>query len=172
MYDSLEKYARELGADMTCIIDPGIIRVENWPRMKCQFGCFRFNRCYTCPPVVPPVRVIREFVAEYSAAMLFEFSGCSTTDDFRTLQDTAYELERSAFLGGYYKSFSAVAGSCKLCAECMMAKDEPCISTKARPSLEALGIDVYHLARHAGIGLDVVKGRENGFKSFGLVFIE
>ena len=68
---------------------------------------------------------------------------------WRTLHDVVSRVEREAMRRGYYLSVGLVAGDCELCAAC----DPSCLCRNplaARPSLEAVGIDVGRTLRNAG----------------------
>ena len=81
------------------------------------------------------------------------------------------DLERFAFLKGYYKAFAFHSGPCDLCAECDV--EAPCCHpTEARPSMEACGIDVFATARAAGLPIDVVSGKEQQPDFYALLLLE
>ena len=80
-------------------------------------------------------------------------------------------LEREIFLDGYYKAFGLSAGPCRLCKTCETNKD--CKHPyKARPAMEACGIDVYGTARNCGFELEVVKTEDCPYSYIALVLIE
>jgi predicted metal-binding protein len=83
----------------------------------------------------------------------------------------AAKLEREIFLAGYYKAFGMGAGPCELCTRC--AFDKGCRHPqKARPAMEACGIDVYSTVRQHGFAIDVVRTRRDAQHYFGLVLID
>ena len=68
------------------------------------------------------------------------------------------------------KAFALKAGRCRLCEKCNL---QHCVNpTKARPSLEACGIDVFALARDNGFGMDVVTGPITKLEIYGMVLVE
>ena len=57
-----------------------------------------------------------------------------------------------------------------MCEKCNL---QHCVNpTKARPSLEACGIDVFALARDNGFAMDVVTGPITKLDIYGMVLVE
>ena len=87
------------------------------------------------------------------------------------LVDSQAELEREAFLSGFYKAFALGAGPCYLCEDCEL--EEGCIHPhRARPAMEACGIDVYKTVREADFPIEVVKNRDCSQNYYGLLLLE
>ena len=83
----------------------------------------------------------------------------------------AAALEKKLFLAGYYKALGLGSGPCELCETC--AFDEGCRHPyKARPSMEACGIDVFATVRSHSFTIDVVRTRKAPQHYFGLVLVE
>ena len=79
------------------------------------------------------------------------------------------ELENMLFFEGYVKAFAMGGGPCSLCDECSV----PCVHPKkARPSMEACGIDVYSTAKAHGFPIEVLKTKTDSVNFYGLVLIE
>lgn len=69
-----------------------------------------------------------------------------------------HRVEAQAFALGYRFATGFIAGSCKLCSECTAINNpqEPCRHPfRARPSMEAVGIDVFKTAENAGLPFDI-----------------
>jgi len=69
-----------------------------------------------------------------------------------------HKVEAQAFMLGYRFATGFKAGSCKLCPECTASSNsqEPCRHPfRARPSMEAVGIDVFKTAENAGLPFDI-----------------
>jgi predicted metal-binding protein len=80
------------------------------------------------------------------------------------------DLEREIFLAGYYKAFGFGSGPCSLCEDCGLGF---CVHPdRARPSMEAAGIDVFATARANGFPIDVVKDHHCSQDYYGLVLVE
>lgn len=73
------------------------------------------------------------------------------------LQRIVHKIEAKAFSQGYRFAVGFIAGSCKLCPKCVAVDScEPCRHPfRARPSMEAMGIDAYETAKNAGLPIDI-----------------
>jgi predicted metal-binding protein len=88
----------------------------------------------------------------------------------KDISKIAVQIEKAAFLFGFYKAWAMGAGPCRLCASCNL-KSGCRHSEAARPSMEACGIDVYTTARRNGFKIEVVKSPGDKANYFGLVLI-
>ena len=101
---------------------------------------------------------------QYTRGVLFEAPD-------NTTKKIAVALERELFLAGYYRAFGLGAGPCELCKSC--AFDEGCHHPyKARPAMEACGIDVFATVRKHGFPLEVVRKRDDEQHYYGLVLMD
>ncbi|MBI4288096.1 MAG: DUF2284 domain-containing protein [Chloroflexi bacterium] len=186
MAQSLIEQAIEGGATAARVINARDIFVAQWVRHKCQFGCKHFGKRFTCPPYAPTPAETAETVKQYRQALLVEFRNRHIDDPddgpkHDLIHHLLYELERQAFLDGFYRAAAYAAGRCRLCPQCPAEKlEDPslfhkkdCLNPKmARPAMEAAGMDVYRTARQAGFEIHVVKGKKDPFNAFGLVLLE
>jgi predicted metal-binding protein len=156
--------ALELGAIGAKVISPATVSTPPWVRWKCRFGCGGYGSSLMCPPHTPTPADTRLMLDEYKRAVLFE----SPPGKAKAI---AHALERKLFLAGYYKAFGLGAGPCVLCDEC--AFEEGCRHPdKARPAMEACGIDVFATARRHGFKIDVARSRRDEQHYFGMVLVE
>lgn len=159
--------AVKLGAKDARVIPAATIKTAAWVRSKCQFGCDGFAGCLTCPPYSPLPEVTRKIIAFYKKAILVHATSRIGAD----ISEIVVKLEREAFLSGYYKAFAMGAGPCRLCRECNM--DAGCRhADRARPSMEACGIDVFSTARANGFPIETVKSLHDKANYYGVVLIE
>jgi predicted metal-binding protein len=177
MIKDLDKYIREIltsGAKAVKFIEPRKVVVENWVRLKCQFGCNAYGTRYTCPPYSPTPEYTKQMLKEYKSALFFtyQFRRDRERKKRQFVRRTIAKLEREMFLNGYYKAFAMGAGPCNLCPnKCDFSQG--CRYTElARPSMEACGIDVYKTARNAGVKLQVVKSYKDVLTYCCLILIE
>ncbi len=167
----LRKMAREGGASDIQFIKPSKVVTARWVRLKCQYGCKNYGTRYTCPPNSPTPAETRQVLDEYTKAYLIKYKGFLGYDEYppknldKAMTDlslhvckAAFDMERHAFLSGYYKAFSYGAHRCRLCDICdLMEERRGCrYPLQARPSLESAGIDVFKTAENAGLGTGVV----------------
>ena len=167
--------ALESGASDIKPIEPASIVTAHWVRLKCQFGCKNYGTRYTCPPRSPMPEETNKVLDEYSKAYLIKYEGFLGFDEYppkhleKAMTDLSlhvckavFDMERHAFLSGYYKAFSYGAHRCRLCDICdVMEERKGCRFPKeARPSLESAGIDVFRTAENAGMRTEVVRSKE------------
>ncbi len=157
--------ARELGADDARLIGPGAVVCAEWVRLKCQYGCDGYGACHTCPPRSPTPAQTRRVLDEYSHLLLVR---CT---HWRTVSRLVVKLEREIFLDDHPKAFAWGAGPCLLCRTCDTGA--ACKhADRARPSMEACGIDVFSTAKRAKFPIHVVRDEGDDQNYFGLVGIE
>ena len=142
-------------------IDPKNIVVGRWVRMKCLFGCREYGRTASCPPNVPSVEECERFFREYETAAVFHFTKklVKPEDRFAWTRKIALQLlklEKAVFLAGYEKAFLLFLDSCNICSECS-AQREACKEPRmARPTPEALAVDVFTTVRSIGYPIGVL----------------
>jgi predicted metal-binding protein len=157
------KRAKALGARHAKVIAAKSIIAAEWVRMKCQFGCDGYGGCLTCPPNSPTPERTRRMLGEYKYAILVH------GDEYTDIRKLVSALEREIFLDGCYKAFGMGAGPCELCDGCA----EVCRhADKARPSLEACGIDVFGTVRANGFPIQVVRAHGCKENYYGIVLVE
>ena len=102
----------------------------------------------SCPPNVPSVSDCRQFFNEYKSAGIIHFAKTVDKPEDRhswipMVNGHLVALEREVFLSGYQKAFVLVLDNCSLCEDCVEARSE-CKNPKfARPTPEAMAVDVY-----------------------------
>ena len=169
---NLEKYrtkALEMGATQAKVIPVQEIMVDDRVPLKCQIPrCFGYGAGAHCPPHTLKPAELREVLQHYQWAVLFikEMPPEVIVRDKATIKERvdAYqkvfkivsELESLAFYDGHYLAFGFGAGSCRhpFCGQqenCQALEGKRCrFSLLARPSMEAVGIDVYQMVTQAG----------------------
>ena len=164
-----------LGADAATPMRAEDVVVAEWARMKCLFGCEDVGKHKTCPPNAPPVDQIRHVVGEFRHGILLEVGptvGADKSDDeSRRLNEVGLALERELFLAGFHKVWLMGAAPCDFCGDCTPGKDCP-TPERARPSMEACGLDVYTTARNAGRHIEPVQTREDAYRFFALLLVD
>jgi len=94
--------------------------------------------------------------------------GCS--DKYKS-QEISFEIERLAFLDGYYFAFSM--SDCGLCGQCAKFDGQGCrFPQKARPAFHSVGIDVFKTVRQLGLPIDVLREQTDAQHWYSAVFIE
>lgn len=178
-HDDLERYCNGINeGEFTRAkpIDPSSVVTAPWVRLKCQFGCPGYDRSYCCPPHTPTPEQTRETIDSYHRAILVHLEAPQAEDRGKRLRrsyDDLIKLEGELFKDGYYKALLLLAGPCRLCPECARLKDEPCpLRDKARPSMEACGIDVYQTARNNGFPIETLRDRSETQNHYCLLLVD
>ncbi|HME56110.1 MAG TPA: DUF2284 domain-containing protein [Candidatus Lokiarchaeia archaeon] len=162
--------AIEMGASDAKVIKASDVSVKDWVFYKCKFGCDGFGETLTCPPNSPSPEAFRKVLEGYEWAVLLKFDGMTGEDHLKTTHDVIADLEREVFLEGYHAAYGLACGPCPYCETCNM---KHCIhSEKARPSMEASGIDVYTTVRKAGFSIHVVKTEDDQPTFFSLLLVQ
>jgi predicted metal-binding protein len=162
------KRALKLGARDAKIIKISSIKTGAWVRNKCQYGCSGFNESLTCPPYSPTPEQTQKVLVSFKKAILIHCDIRSKRD----ISDIVVNIEKEAFLSGFYKAWGMGAGPCRLCSDCNLKSGGCRHPEEARPSMEACGIDVYKTARNNGFTIEVLRSSHCKANYFGLVLIE
>ena len=88
------------------------------------------------------------------------------------LHRIVHKVEAQAFALGYRFAAGLIAGSCKLCPECTASSNSKGACKhpfRARPSMEAVGIDVFKTAENAGLPFDMPAKNKTVWKGLVLV---
>jgi len=158
-------------------IDPGTIIVAQWVRMKCIYGCGGYGDLSTCPPNVPSVSECERFVKEYTKCAVFHFEKRMDRPEERHewtkgVNQKLYELELHLFKSGFVKAFLLPMDGCELCKECTSKREECRHPEQARPSPDALGIDVYSTVRSIGYPIQVLSNYDQTMNRYAFLLIE
>ena len=158
-------------------IDPRDIVVAQWVRLKCMFGCAEFGQNASCPPNVPSVPECREFFNEYTRAAVFHFAKAVDAPEdrhewSRGVNTALLALERDVFLAGHQKAFLLFMDSCGLCKECAGAREECKVPRSARPTPEAMAVDVFSTVGRIGYPIEVLSDYHQSMNRYAFLLIE
>lgn len=148
------------------IISPSEVDTAAWVRLKCQFGCGCYGQCLVCPPFTPSPEQMRKVLDAYCRAILIHF------DPDTDVKATVADLERNIFLRGAWKAFGLGAGPCYFCKDCPVEEEQCRHPERARPSMEACGIDVFSTVKKLGFPIDVVRTTRQCPNYYGLILVE
>jgi predicted metal-binding protein len=164
------KTVLEKGIDHAIVVETSRVVTAPWVRMKCQFGCSGFGLSLCCPPRTPTPDEMRKILDSYTHGILFHRQIKKGGKATERLSETVVDVERALFLDGYYKAWTLGSGPCGRCKTCSM---EACLhADRARPSMEACGIDVFATARAYNLPIEVVKGHTDVRNLYALVLVE
>lgn len=172
LQENLQVYcakALELGATKAMVVATEDIPVDERVTLKCQIPrCFGYGAGAHCPPNTLKPAELRDILKGYRWAVFFikDVPPDVIVRDKATIKErvAAYqevykivnEVESMAFYDGHYLAFGFAAGSCRhtFCSQqetCQAMEGKKCrFSLRSRPSMEAVGIDVYHMVARAG----------------------
>ena len=179
-FSQLVEVAIKAGATNAEIILATQVMVDERVRLKCEVPrCAGYGQFLTCPPHVMPVETFKKVLSGYKWGLLVqvEAKGIDSTDKgkgrinptilkkYRDLH-RPYKLkllqivetvESTAFKQGMRFASGFVGGSCILCKRCVDDKSsQPCRHPfRARPPMEAVGIDVIKTASNAGLPISL-----------------
>lgn len=148
------------------IISPSDVVTAGWVRLKCQFGCDGYGQCLVCPPFTPSPGEMRKVLDCYHRAILIHF------EPEAEIKAIVADLERDIFLSGAWKAFGLGAGPCYFCRRCAVEEKQCRHPERARPAMEACGIDVYSTAKRAGFPIEVVRTRRQCPNYYGLILVD
>jgi predicted metal-binding protein len=165
-FDKYVSLADDLKMVNAKLITPQDIFFDIRALLKCRWGCEDyFNHSIRCHVRDTTYQERVEMVNRYKHVLLVH------SHDAHELSKAVLELERAAFLDGYYFAFAI--RFCKLCKACMIELDKPCPSPdKVRPCDQSFGIDVYKTARKQGMPCEVLQSKEDRQDRYGFVLIE
>jgi predicted metal-binding protein len=159
----------ELGASQAAIIRVDIIPVDERVNLKCQIPrCFGYGAGAHCPPNTLKPAEFREQLKKYEWAVLFTVNvppevivrNKATIKERIAAYLQVFKLvsaiESQAFYDGHYFAVGLGAGSCRhsFCSReetCAALEGKKCrFALHSRPSMEAVGIDVFRLVAAMG----------------------
>ena len=156
---------RQQGASTVKMINISDVIVDERVRLKCQIPiCDSYNKNLMCPPYVPSVAAFREALTGYSCAILLQVTApltapvnnSSSIDVYapaKQLHELVNLAEKWAFEYNFRFATGLMGGCCRLCDECVAIQSGHFCRYpfKARPSMEAMGIDVVETVKAAGL---------------------
>ena len=168
----LRRYADEalaLGASRAAVVPVDDIPVDDRVTLKCQIPrCFGYGVSANCPPNTLKPAELRELLTGYRWAVFVSLDvppdvivrNKATIEErvgaYQKVFDIVAAIESRAFYDGHYLAFGLAAGSCRhtycsLAKDCAALNGERCrFPLKSRPSMEAVGIDVFRMAARLG----------------------
>ena len=162
--DKYKQMLLNMGSDSITIINTQSIITAPWTFYKCQFGCGRYGKSWSCPPKSPSYKKTQEIIDSYKKAILFR------CHDMSIVTDIAVNVAKEMFLDGYYKAIAFGSGPCMRCKEC---NTNVCnFPGKIVPAMEACEIDVFQTVRNNGYEITTLKSKNDIQNHFGLILVE
>jgi predicted metal-binding protein len=157
--------AKKMGALEAKVIKASDIVIDPRTLIKCMFGCDTWGKHWTCPSAPGALKPweFEEILKRYKYGILIH------SETKKLAQDISFKLESDAFVDGYYFAFSMA--DCGLCTNCIYP-DTCKHPEKARPAMQALGIDVFATARMQNMPIETLANKEDEPNWYSLVLIE
>lgn len=162
--NKLNKKAIKIGADKATIVDTSIIPIEDAIIEYCKKPlCASYGKSANCPPHSLRPAEARKLLTAAQKALLFKLDveskvlmSDASKKAFRRIYEIASKLELKALSAGFGRSKGLGAGSC-LPVFCnknkcrVIEENKECrFPSLARPSMEAVGINVFKLIQDVG----------------------
>lgn len=166
----LSKYvelALKLGADDAVEFSIDDIVFDSRTILKCMYGCSDWGFGNTCPSRPGSLKPweYEQVLRKYSRGIIIH------STDKKISQDVSFEIERQAFMDGYYFAFSM--SDCAHCNKCAGFAGKSCINPKkARPAFHSVGIDVFKTVRKFGLPIETLKDKDETTNWYSAVFID
>ena len=183
-YDQFIGIALKEGATAARIIPAKRVVIDERVRLKCEVPrCSGFGHYLTCPPYVMPVEMFKKTLSRYKWCLLVQVEAKDVNSmdkgkgrinhailkknrelhrPFRLkLLQVVEAVEAEAFKRGLYLAAGFIGGSCVLCDRCVDNRDlEVCRHPfRARPPMEAVGINVIRTVENAGLSIHLSSSR-------------
>lgn len=159
--------AIKLGAVDAVLFSIEDIEFDSRTILKCMFGCSDWGKGNTCPSRPNSLKPweYEQVFKKYKWGVIIH------CHDKKSSQKISFEIERQAFLDGYYFAFSL--SDCSLCENCAGNAGKPCVNSKmARPAFHSVGIDVFKTVRKFNLPIYTLKSKEDEENWYSAVFIE
>ena len=167
--EEFEKYidlAKSLNMVNAKLISPKDIFFDIRAILKCRWGCEDFFKdSIKCHTRNTSFQERIEMIKAHKSILIIHAHNATE------LSEVVLELEKAAFLDGYYFSFAI--RYCKLCKSCAVDLGKFCPTPeRVRPCDQSFGIDVYKTVRNLGLPCDVLQSKEGVQNRYGFVLIE
>jgi len=159
------EFAKELKMTDAVIITPRDICFDIRAILKCLWGCENDPDNIRCNKRDLSIQERMDMVKAYHHILLVH------ANDASSVSLAVLEIERRAFLDGYY--FSSALRTCNICPECSVKNGQPCPNPKKiRPCDSGFGIDIYKTVRSLGLPINVLQNKTDMQNRYGFVLID
>jgi predicted metal-binding protein len=175
--ENIEDILKQEGYKSFRWISGADVVTANWVRFKCMFGCPTYGKNGACPPNIPSVNECEEFFREYDHIAIIHFHEKIDNPDARhdwskKINFELLELERSVFLAGYRKAFLLFMDSCHACNSCTGTRIDCNNLKSARPSPEAMAVDVFSTVQKCGLPIEVLTDYTQAMDRYAFLLVD
>jgi len=142
-----------------------------------MFGCREYGKNACCPPSTPSVEACKDFFGEYAECAVFHFQKRVEKPEDRHewtkgVNARLLKLEREVFLAGNPKTFLLFMDSCNVCETCAEERAECKNKRSARPTPEAMAIDVFSTVKQLNYPIEVLKDYSASMNRYAFLLVE
>ncbi len=152
------------------------ITISRWVRQRCLYTCSQKHKLDVSPPMSPTAEDTFKTLDEYRFGLMLRREEELPRSDgveemWLDFERSMVEAENEAFIRGYGKAFCIGAGNCLFCHHDNEMR--PCqFGTKTRPTLEAIGVNLYETFEMIAWEKYLVRQESDPFQLFGLLLLE
>jgi predicted metal-binding protein len=165
----MEKYiqlAKKLKMTDAILITPQQVYFDKRTILKCRWGCVsKGTDNLKCGGRGTTYNERIEMIRSYTQILFLH------SHNAREISRAILEIERAAFLDGYY--FASAIQGCSFCDNCILRQGKDCpYPQKIHPCDSLFGIDIYKTARELGLPCHVLQNKDELENRYGLVLID
>ena len=147
----------DYGSNLMC--PPNVMSINEFREILAKYSYAVLIQVETPIPreMTKEIQKADDVAALYKTDRFLDSYRTSFTPAKSKIRRIVHQVEAKAFALGYRFATGFIAGSCLLCAKCVAVdSNEPCRHPfRARPSMEAVGIDAFKTAENAGLRFDI-----------------
>ncbi len=155
---------------------PRHIVVAQWPRLSACTAAANTAEPPPARPTSPPSTSARDFSANTGGLRSSISKKVAKPEDrfawTRRINLKLLQLEREVFLAGCEKAFLLFLDSCNICAECVGTREACKQPRSARPTPEALAVDVYATVKALGYPIEVLPCYDRPMNRYAFLLID
>ena len=143
-------------------------------RRACRRRWFNWGMC---PPNTPPVADCERFFRDYSTGVIFHFEKTVAKPEdrhewTRGIDRRLSDLERDVFLAGHVKAFMLFMDTCNICQPCAGTRADCKDPKRARPSPDAMAVDVFSTILRAGYPIEVLSDYRRAMNRYAFLLVD
>lgn len=144
-------------------------------RLRCQYLCSQQRQSALCPPFSPTNTDTQRSLEEYRFGLFIRTEAQPEGDPrglpWREFQDAVLSAERECFIRGYSRAFAIGIGNCihQHHGDAYRPCDYP---DKARPTLEAIGVNLTDTLDLLGWDRYLLREPEEPYQLFAVLLLE
>ncbi len=174
---AIETLAKHHGFDDVKWLNGKDIDVRQWVRFKCRFMCETYGQKPVCPPFMPKIEACERFFKEYNRVLIIRKTMKAhrrdqDNDYFKDIDEQLMAFEKKLFFNGLEKVMALPATICDRCGACAVDPKDCHHPNLARPTPEALGVDIFSTVKKVGYTTEVLSSFDQQMNRYMFVMID